>query len=42
MAALRQNSMRTENRAIPSRDACSIQVIPSPSIGKIGPGDPER
>src|SRR6267378_5345594 len=26
---LRQNSMRTENRAIPCRDCCPIQVIPS-------------
>jgi hypothetical protein len=24
----RQNSMRTENSAIPSRDGCPIQVIP--------------
>ena len=28
---LRQNSMRTENSAIPCRDGCPIQVIPSPS-----------
>jgi|HubBroStandDraft_4_1064222.scaffolds.fasta_scaffold237529_2 hypothetical protein len=26
--------MRTENRAIPSRDASPMQVIPSPSSGK--------
>ena len=29
-AVLRQNSMRTENSAIPCRDGCPIQVIPSP------------
>ena len=32
---LRQNSMRTENSAIPCRDGCPIQVIPSPSSAKI-------
>jgi len=26
--------MRTENSAIPCRDGCSIQVIPSPSSAK--------
>ena len=31
---LRQNSMRTENSAIPCRDGCLIQVIPSPSNAK--------
>src|SRR6266404_8579162 len=31
---LRQNSMRTENSAIPCRDGCLIQVIPSPSDAK--------
>jgi len=31
---LRQNSMRSENSAIPSRDGCPIQVIPSPSNAK--------
>jgi hypothetical protein len=31
----RQNSMRTENGAIPCRDGCPIQVIPSPSSAKI-------
>jgi hypothetical protein len=31
---LRQNSMRTENSAIPCRDGCLIQVIPSPSDTK--------
>jgi len=30
-SVLRQNSMRTENSAIPCRDGCPIQVIPSPS-----------
>jgi len=28
---LRQNSMRTENSAIPCHDSCLIQVISSPS-----------
>ncbi len=27
---LRQNSMRTENSAIPCRDDCPIQVLPHP------------
>jgi len=31
---LRQNSMRTENSAIPCHDGCLIQVIPSPSNAK--------
>ena len=31
---LRQNSVRTENNAIPCRDGCLIQVIPSPSNAK--------
>ena len=31
---LRQNSMRSENSAIPCRDGCLIQVIPSPSSAK--------
>jgi hypothetical protein len=31
---LRHNSMRTENSAIPCRDGCLIQVIPSPSNAK--------
>jgi len=31
---LRQNSMRTENSAIPCRDGCPIQVVPSPSSAK--------
>jgi len=31
---LRQNSMRTENSAIPCSDSCLIQVIPSPSNAK--------
>jgi hypothetical protein len=31
---LRQNSVRTENSAIPCRDGCLIQVIPSPSDAK--------
>ncbi len=31
---LRQNSMRTENSAIPCRDGCLIHVIPSPSNAK--------
>jgi hypothetical protein len=31
---LRQNSMRTENSTIPSREGCPIQVIPSPSSAK--------
>jgi hypothetical protein len=31
---LRQNSMRTENRAIPCHDGCLIQVISSPSNAK--------
>jgi hypothetical protein len=31
---LRQNSMRTENSAIPCRDGGLIQVIPSPSNAK--------
>jgi hypothetical protein len=31
---LRQNSVRTENSALPWRDGCSIQVIPSPSSAK--------
>jgi hypothetical protein len=41
---LRQNSVRTtENSAIPSRDGCPIQVIPSPSSAKNLPrGTPER
>ena len=34
MAVLRQNSMRTENSAIPCRDGCPIQVISSPSNAK--------
>jgi len=34
LAVLRQNSMRTENSAIPCRDGCLIQVIPSPSTAK--------
>jgi hypothetical protein len=33
-AVLRQNSIRTENSAIPCRDGCPIQVIPSPSVAK--------
>jgi hypothetical protein len=33
-AVLRQNSMRTENSAIPYRDGRPIQVIPSPSNAK--------
>ena len=33
-AVLRQNSMRTENSAVPCRDGCLIQVIPSPSNAK--------
>jgi len=33
-AVLRQNSMRTENSAIPCRDGCPIQVIPSSSSAK--------
>jgi len=37
----RQNSMRTEDSAIPSRDGCPIQVIPSPSSAKNSvPGNP--
>jgi len=32
---LRQNSMRTENSAIPCRDDCPIQVLPSPTSAKI-------
>jgi len=35
MPVLRQNSMRTENSAIPCRDGCPIQVIPSPLSAKI-------
>jgi hypothetical protein len=31
---LRQNSVRTENSAIPCRDGCLIQVIPSASDAK--------
>src|SRR5882724_10218092 len=31
---LRQNSMRIKNSAIPCRDGCLIQVIPSPSNAK--------
>jgi hypothetical protein len=31
---LRQNSMRTENSAIPWHDGCPIQVIPSRSSTK--------
>src|SRR5713101_3488129 len=30
----RQNSVRTENSAIPCRDGCLIQVVPSPSSAK--------
>jgi len=38
---LRQNSMRTENSAIPCHDGCLIQVIPSPSNAKnLPPGNP--
>jgi hypothetical protein len=33
-AVLRQNSMRTENSAIPCHDGCLIQVLPSPSDAK--------
>jgi len=32
---LRQNSMRTENSAIPCRDDCPIQVLPHPPSAKI-------
>jgi hypothetical protein len=39
---LRQNSMRTENSAIPCRDGCLIQVIPSPSNAKNLSRGPER
>ena len=40
-AVLRQNSMRTENSAIPCRDGCPIQVIPSPSSAKnLSPEEP--
>jgi hypothetical protein len=34
IAVLRQNSMSTENSAIPCRDGCPIQVIPQPSSAK--------
>ena len=34
VAVLRQNSVRAENSAIPWRDGCPIQVIPSPSSAK--------
>ena len=37
-AVLRQNSMRTENSAIPCRDGCLIQVIPSPSDANLSRG----
>ena len=32
---LHQNSMRTENSAIPCRDDCPIQVLPHPASAKI-------
>jgi len=32
---LRQNSIRTENSAIPCRDDCPIQVLPHPPSAKI-------
>jgi|SRR5580704_12905412 hypothetical protein len=38
---LRQNSVRAENSATPSRDGCPIQVIPSPSSCQESvPGNP--
>jgi len=38
---LRQNSVRTENSAIPCYDGCLIQVIPSPSNAKnLSAGNP--
>ena len=38
---LRQNSMRTENRAIPCRDCCPIQVTLHPRAPRIAPrGNP--
>jgi len=39
---LRQNSIRTENSAIPCRDGCPIQVIPSPSRAKNLPEERPR
>jgi hypothetical protein len=41
-AVLRQNSMRTENSAIPCRDGWLIQVIPSPSNAKNLSREPAR
>jgi hypothetical protein len=39
----RQNSLRTENGAIPCRDGCPIQVIPSPSSAEnLSQEHPER
>src|SRR5260370_34810674 len=39
---LRQNSMRTEDSAIPCRDGCPIQVIPSPARAKNLPEERPR
>jgi hypothetical protein len=42
-AVLRQNSIRTENGAIPCRDRCPIRVIPSsPERQDSLPGEPPR
>ncbi len=41
--ALHQNSVPTENSAIPSRDSCPIQVIPSSiSVKILSGGEPSR
>ncbi len=39
---IRQDSMRTENSAIPCRDGYPIQVLPSPSIAKNLPEERPR